>query len=286
MQTLASPSLWIARNRSARKALGFLLPDTGLMEVVRSFSLAIDLRDKTGPSFYVAKGGPAAFYHYEEAEKAEILQSLPPEGVFFDVGANIGLFTYFVSRYFPQARVFSFEPNPRLFECLTQTRSHNHLSNVILTQACLGDRSGEIELHLHDQNSGGHTTRRDQIGAHETSKSIEVKILPLDEVVKAQKLERLNVIKIDVQGAEWDVLKGACESIKRFQPKVVIELDNQELVQKRHLLTAYFGSLSLDHYRIRRCGELLPLELFEAARMAQEDLDRGLLHTNYVLLPG
>lgn len=70
MQTLPH---WLTIHRKVRRYLRFFLPETTVMKVVRNFDLALDPRDHTGPSYYVAKGGPAAFYHYEEAEKSEIL---------------------------------------------------------------------------------------------------------------------------------------------------------------------------------------------------------------------
>lgn len=282
---------WLAGNRAAkrfcRKVLPSLLPEVLDVEITGTFKLAVDSRDLTGPSFYVCHGGPAAFYHYEEAEKGEIVQALGSHGTFLDVGANIGLFSVFVSRLFPQASVHAFEPHPRNFRCLSQTAAVNRLTKLIAVQACVGAGSGRGRLFLHGRDSGGHSMRRDQFQEGENVGSVDVLLVSVDDYVKQQSIDSLQVMKIDVQGGEWEVLSGAQTSISRFRPKLVIELDNQWLAENPHEFLARFSSVGISSrgdggYGVRRVGESKFNPLALLPRLASEDLRAGRIQTNFV----
>ncbi len=140
---------WLARKRAFVRVAGGLLPEIGALEIAQGFRFHVALRDRTGPSFYVNYGGPAAFYRYEEADRAAILQWLPRDGVFVDAGANIGLFSVFVARMLPDSRVHAFEPHPLLSRCLELTREANGLSNLVVEACGLSDEERTMILHLH-----------------------------------------------------------------------------------------------------------------------------------------
>jgi hypothetical protein len=90
------------------------------------------------------------------------------------------------------------------------------------------------------------------------------------------------MVKIDVQGAEWDVLDGAVECIRMFSPRFVLELDNQQLKMRLHGSRPAALLLSQMGYRIRRVGERASLDFDQLSAEAEQDLARGKLQTNYV----
>lgn len=276
----------VARRRLLKKPLRAFLSETLPLDLPHGFRLFVDAHDMTGPSFYVLYGGPAAFYHYEEAEKGEILQALPPGGTFVDAGANIGLFSLFVAKFAPQAKVFAFEPNPKTFSALTQSISANGLSGVTAYRACLGNRPGKVSLHLHSWDSGGHSIDESQLGQGEKRGSIEVEMITLDSFLASGKLHALDVMKIDVQGAEWQVLEGAENCLKKFRPTIVVEIENKTLMdEKKNPLLDLFSRFGLaDSTGVRGIGQAQTIPLREVSRLASEVLNRrGEIYSNYVL---
>lgn len=276
-------ALAAARRRSLLRILGPILPETAELEVHTGLKICLDLRDFTGPSFYLNYGGPAAFYHYEETEKAEILRHLPAHGVFLDIGANIGLFSLFFARYFPDARIFAFEPHPRLAGCLNQTRARNGLKNLWCQNVALGASASRLKLHLHTRNSGGHSLLRSQITDKECGSSVEVEVDTLDAFVKRERLDRVDALKIDVQGSEWDVFAGGTETLGRFRPAILVEVENDALASPTGQVLEALKQLKALGYRLRAVGEKVSLTFEEGAQLAQERLRRGELQSNYVL---
>lgn len=131
-----------------------------------------------------------------------------------DVGANLGIFTYFLSRYAPI--VYAFEPNPIPFAVLDRLKDRN----VVLRQMALTDRSGDVELVVPKgrkgwtNNGAGLDARRD--GNHAV---LKVPGSRLDDLG----LPRVGFIKIDVEGHELAVLRGAAETLARHRPNLFIE---------------------------------------------------------------
>src|SRR4051794_40874197 len=109
MRAISTIYLQIGKRRWLKKLLERALPPAAWLTVPNPhFKLRVDLKDIRGPSFYVMYGGEDAFNRYERIEKLEILNILPPDGVFLDLGANIGLFSFFVALNRPLSRIYSF----------------------------------------------------------------------------------------------------------------------------------------------------------------------------------
>jgi FkbM family methyltransferase len=216
--------LAIGRRRWLKRTLLPWLGSTAYLQVIRSLRVYLDAHDLRGPSFYLMKGGPAAFYHYEEHEKALILAQLPERPVFLDVGANIGLFSLFLSRYFEQGRFFAFEPHPRLAGCVRRSAEANCLA-IEVVEAAVSDTDGKIDLFLNAQDSGGHSTLSESAGG---SKAVSVAAVTLDSFVEKQGLARVDFVKIDVQDAEAAVLRGARRMLEKHRPMMMVELNLEQ----------------------------------------------------------
>ena len=277
---------WFAGNRFLNRRLGrFLLPPTLVVPVVNGFEVQVDAGDLQGPSFYLLHGGSAAFYHYEEAEKAEIVQALAPGGVFLDIGANIGLFSLFVSRYFPSVQIHAFEPFCEHADRLQVTIQNAGIKNISVHQKCVGPRAGQLELHLHSLNSGGHSLREDQIADENRKPSVRVEMLALDDWAHAYAVKKIDVIKIDVQGAEWGVLEGSSQVIRNSSPVILVELDNRELLHDWPQVLTRLERVGLSGYQVRRAGEVSWVPIPILPELAREEGQRGRLQTNYCFSP-
>ena len=129
-----------------------------------------------------------------------------------DVGANIGLYTLLFSRLIgSEGNVYSFEPSDEAFFRLQQNIKLNNLKNVTVLKKGVSDKAGVMEFHITEDdayNSLGFTPMKEVV----ETKSISV--VTLDEFVKSNKIEKVDVLKIDTEGADYLVAKGASELLK------------------------------------------------------------------------
>jgi FkbM family methyltransferase len=170
-----------------------------------------------------------------------------------DVGANVGAFSLLASRLVGRdGKVLALEPVPENYRCLCRTLGLNRLANVAPFELAIGDTRGSLRLSLSD-NPGGHSAVLDRGDQH-----IEVPMATLDEVCAEQELERLDFLKIDVEGFEPEVVRGARESLARFRP--VIAAAAYHLPGHRELLPALIREMVPD-YEIRVAPAAPGLEL-------------------------
>src|SRR4029077_12193213 len=144
------------------------------------------------------------FKVYTDHAERRLLKTILSAGdVVVDAGANIGIYSEFLARVCGAAGlVHSFEPSPENFERLQcATRK---LSNVRVCQAGVGERSGKSTLYLSDKLNVDHRTYSTET---ESRKSVPVDIVALDDYFKAG--ERVDLIKMDIQGYELQALRGA-----------------------------------------------------------------------------
>ena len=146
----------------------------------------------------------AAYKAYaDRAERDLLRQVLFPGAVVVDAGANIGIYSQFLSRCVGTTGVVhSFEPSPENFERL---RSATHrLPNVRLSQSAVGERSGNSELYLSDKLNVDH---RAYMASGDSRRTIPIEMVALDDYFKPG--ERVDLIKMDTQGYELHALQGA-----------------------------------------------------------------------------
>ena len=130
-----------------------------------------------------------------------------------DVGANIGIYTLYAARLVgPAGRVYSFEPAPRTFELLKDNIQVNgFLEAGIIDARCQAvlDRSGECELTVYSDNSGHNTL----FAGQQAGETVRAETVSLDQALDG--VARLDVVKVDAEGAEPFVLRGMSRLLAR-----------------------------------------------------------------------
>jgi FkbM family methyltransferase len=158
---------------------------------------------------------------------------LPEGGVLLDVGAHIGYYSMKAApRVGPMGRVVAFEPNPETLRLLRDNVSANHFANVTVEPIACTDKPATLTLYAAaEANTGASSLSRDnaEISATEKARAFTVQGRPIDDVVRELGLTRVDAIKIDVEGAEVIVLRGAVGTLKRFHPKVIAEVVPRQL---------------------------------------------------------
>jgi FkbM family methyltransferase len=133
--------------------------------------------------------------------------------VVFDVGANCGFFTALTLDRWREAQVHAFEPQKNLTSQIEEFASFNQLSDrVRVNWAAVGAENGETEFHVH-RNPIGSSIVREKVGARRR-RTVRVPLLTLDEYARRHQIARVDVLKLDVEGAELEALRGAAEILK------------------------------------------------------------------------
>ena len=161
------------------------------------FSLRVDPRDDVGRHLILGQ--------YEDAEVHAFEREIRPGQTVVDVGANLGVYALVAGRAAGESgRVVAIEPNPRVVSLLRTNVEINAATNVSVLQAAAADREGSVVLHLDEDNQGLASVARGNV-VHSAG-SVIVSCVRLDDLVPPRSV---NVLKIDAQGSEVAVLRGA-----------------------------------------------------------------------------
>ena len=191
---------------------------------------------------------------YQREMTALLLRRLAPDSVVVDGGAHIGVLTVLLAELCRLGHVHAFEPAPQNAAYLRANLAANGARNVTVESAALFDMDGELALSFDDAYPGG---------THVGDGSCQVRSVRLDTWAAERRLDRLDLVKLDVEGVELAVLDGAEETIRRFRPVTIVECNPVALPRfggaNYRRLFARMGSLFPQVARIGAGGELVPL---------------------------
>ena len=237
---LLYPVTWYIRNVSYPRGKGFLLykiivpllppqPECFTHILPCGGKVRLQFREDLGIVAW-SRGG------YEEAELNYIANNIRSGATVIDVGANVGIFTislaYAVSE---KGRVWSFEPLVENLERLQENIHLNGLKNIDVFPVGLGNFCGNLDMHL--SNDLAYATSRRPVNKKIEVETRQTEVRRLDDLWQEAERPQVDFIKIDVEGAEIDVLHGARELISACSPQIIIEAHKH---QQLKLLSEFF----------------------------------------------
>jgi FkbM family methyltransferase len=161
---------------------------------------------------------------WEERSTALIRDLIKPGYVVLDVGANIGYYTNVIARLVgPDGHVHAFEPTTRFVQVLKRNVAENGFENVSVHEYGLSDRESELAIHINNSTASLHMDTSAGGTSSETAR-----FFPLDGIAPLLGLNRLDFVKIDVDGHEPQFLRGAEETLMRFRPRVLLEVNHTD----------------------------------------------------------
>lgn len=174
-----------------------------------------------------------------------------------DIGSCHGSYTRILSNY--SKKVYSFEPEKSNFKYLTNVL---HQNNIILKKLAVSDRVGSNFLNVPTLKGKKNTAMSSLIEniKKKNTKFQKIKTVTLDYFFKNKKIKNLDLIKIDVEGTEYRVIKGGKKIIKNFKPIMIIEIMKQnysieknifKLLKKKGYLSFY---LSRKNLKLKSCN--------------------------------
>jgi FkbM family methyltransferase len=161
----------------------------------------------------------------ENPEYAMMRQVLAAGDTFIDVGANFGTFSLLASRLVGSSgRVIAIEPQSRLAEMLGRSLRMSNVDNCTVMPVACGSQRGTMNLFIprHDSGRAGFFSGFSGRAPHDRS---DVPVMPLDDLLESIRRSHRVLLKIDVEGSEFDVLEGARKIIASARPAVMIELN-------------------------------------------------------------
>ena len=204
-------------------------------------------------------------------EFALLDELLEPGMTFIDVGANEGLYSLFASRKVGEiGTVWAFEPSPRECGRLRANLELNDLENVEVFAMALGAEEGDAELSVAGFGHEGHNTLSSFVYDIELLEKAPVTLRRLDEVADQKSLRRVDVIKIDVEGAEVQVLQGASSVLTEMHPIIIVEAHDDALRTQGSSVDEMVSILRSSGYTIEgfdtQTGRLAQIEELQPGR--------------------
>jgi len=156
-----------------------------------------------------------------------IRSRLKPGDVFIDVGANVGYHSVLASELVGgSGKVVAVEPAPAIFSILEENLRLNHAANVRAVNCAAWDREETLTLYTEPEQLGVVTTAVAEWAEHWGLKNrVQVPAAPLDVILKPSEYRAARMIKVDVEGAEWQVLSGMASLIPEYGDDMEIALE-------------------------------------------------------------
>lgn len=162
-----------------------------------------------------------------ETEFQYLEEFLDASGVFVDVGANTGIYTIKAAKHYAGngSVVVAIEPYVDVLAVLSHSIQMNHFSNVRLYNCCAGSRTGSAKLWKNYEKP----TTSSLIQSDSGAACMPTLTVAIDDLFVWEGLERLDYIKIDVEGAEDQVLLGAKKTLEKYRPIIQMEVSHKDV---------------------------------------------------------
>ncbi|MFZ4058244.1 MAG: FkbM family methyltransferase [Ferruginibacter sp.] len=199
---------------------------------------------------------PAKYFRYfpsnYEADNFEFLKaSVKPGSVVLDIGAHIGLFSVIAAKYMQQkGKVFAFEPTQNTYLLLEQTIAMNVLHEVIFpVKEAMSKETGTITFYV-SENEADNSNSLISYKQDRQLEGIEVSVDTIDNFASEQGLRAIDFIKIDVEGAEFDTLRGGTTIFKTHRPHCILAIHPEPIAKKGDQLADIYDYIQQLKYSI------------------------------------
>jgi len=223
-------------------------------------------------------------YRDQRAELRALHSHIRSGDVVCDVGANKGSYLYWLARWCGEGRLVAFEPQPSLAHLLSDLCTTLRFRNVVIEPKAVFSTDGDLELFVPD----GHQPGASLICPSGTFTRVHVPTVALDSYFDER--TPISAIKIDVEGAELDVLKGAERILRQYRPLIIVECEDRHHVRGSvHDVFSYLAALGYRGSFING-NEVLPIERFDVAKHQRQEGEwfwkkPGYCH-NFIFEPG
>ncbi|KAF5276814.1 hypothetical protein FQR65_LT16157 [Abscondita terminalis] len=186
---------------------------------------------------------------------------LPKDAVFFDVGANVGAYIYALERHLDSENIYAFEPNPLLFKRLKNNFFRKSIHSRMHSPIKIQKPQFKIPVIKGHSNAARGTLQTSlKEDGEEKAITSTVTVIKLDDWAEKNMIDRIDFIKIDVEGNETYTIAGMIETILRLKPVLMIEIEQRHHKRPVWDYICYFERYGYSaHYLNRSDFKLVPL---------------------------
>lgn len=220
--------------------------------VTNNIRMKLSVRDWVQNNLFI-------YGYYEKNETDYWLKRTEKAKTIIDIGANVGYYSLIASKNIQQNKgtIYAFEPVSKNFARLNENILLNKIDCIICYKKAVSNENASIKINVgNDQNWGMSSINSHN---HLSSESEIVQCETLDSFCKSVNISRVDLIKIDVEGAELNVLKGMQKIIEIYKPEIMIEVSDQHL-NKQNVSSQdvfnFFWERGYKSYQIIRNGKL------------------------------
>lgn len=189
------------------------------------------------------------YFGFTEQSRENLLELIAEGKTVIDIGANVGNVSLEAAQKVGSHGVIhAFEPDPNNYERLMRNLELNDFHNIIPNNLGLGHQAGEYIMATVAEGNQGMNRIVTKTG--ENHDLVQVQIGTLDSYVEEHQLNEVSLIKIDVEGFEFEVLKGGVQTLEKFRPTLFIELDDNNLVEQGSSAVELIQFLEKNSYAI------------------------------------
>jgi len=165
------------------------------------------------------------YFGFKEPSRMILYKLVKDGSIIMDIGANVGDISMHFAQYTgDKGQVHSFEPDPTNFSRITKNLSLNNFKNIQLNNVGLGSQQAHLKMIVRDEhNRGMNQLVKEKVKEGE----IGIEIIKLDDYIAAKGIIHIDLIKIDVEGFDFEVLNGASNTLDTIKPDLFIELDDR-----------------------------------------------------------
>mgnify|MGYP006409962503 CR=1 FL=1 len=168
--------------------------------------------------------------HHEKTATRIAREAIKEGDTVIDIGANIGYYTLLFAKWVgPHGKVYAFEPEPSNFQLLEKNVKANNYKNVTIFQKAVSDKNDKLTFYISDESSAANQLFKPK----KYSKIIEVDSIKLDECFSHD--QKIDFIKIDIQGAEGTAIKGMTSLLEKNSNTVIMQEWWPDAIKKYHM---------------------------------------------------
>lgn len=250
-------------NHSSKSLISRIVPNNyqykpGSMRVIErnGVYMKLDVSDYVGHYIY---------FGFADQGLTNLFALCKPGAVMVDVGSNIGYVLLKMAQIGgTNSKVYGFEPDPVNYQACATNVKLNAFKNISLLNIGLGSEEQELYLGVHTvSNRGGNRVVAEVDMAIDSAR---IQVVKLDEFVSEHRIEKIDLIKIDVEGYELHVLQGAAHTLQTSKPILFIELDDTNLKAQGHSskeLVKFVKELGYEAYHAENGNVITTDQLFD-----------------------